>query len=194
MTLDRIVLCTRNPGKVTELRAFLNEEVEVLSLDDVGIVEELPEEGDTFRENALQKARHVAQKCGLPCLADDSGLEVVALNGAPGVRSARYAGWAGDQAANMDKLLVAMHGISDRRARFVAVIALVEGDAAHVFEGTVEGSITMELRGGAGFGYDPVFVPAGDTRTYAEMTTSDKQRTSHRAKAMEQVVAWLRSR
>lgn len=190
---DRIVLCTRNPGKVAELRALLNGRVDVLSLDDVGIHEELPEEGGTFHENAVQKARHAARICGLACLADDSGLEVHALHGAPGVHSARYAGPGRNDAANIDKLLAAMEDVSDRRARFVAVIALVQGGDERTFEGIVEGSITRERRGTAGFGYDPVFVPAGHVRTYAEMSMAEKERTSHRAKAMGKLVTWLHS-
>jgi len=189
--MDRIVLCTANPGKVAELRALLPGHVQLLSLADVGVEGELPETGDTLEANAIQKARHVYDRCGIPCVADDTGLEVDALGGAPGVYSARYAGEARDARANMALLLQELGDAQDRRARFRTVVALVDGSGARCFHGVAEGRIVPVPRGLAGFGYDPVFVPEGHARTFAEMSAQEKNTLSHRARAVRQLVDHL---
>lgn len=182
--IERLVLCTGNTGKVAELRALLGTTVEVLTLSDVGLPPDLPETGDTLHANALQKARYAYACCGLACLSDDTGLEVDALNGAPGVFSALYAGEAKDPVANMARLLQEMSDHTDRTARFRTVLALVTASEEHTFDGTVEGSITHAPRGSGGFGYDPIFQPIGHHRTFAEMDAATKNSMSHRARAM----------
>lgn len=190
----KLVLCTRNPGKVAELAALLPPTFHVIGPDEVGVVEELPETGDTLEANAEQKARWVHDRCGLPCIADDSGLEVDALGGAPGVHSAHYAGEARDAGANMRKLLRALEGHGDRTARFRTVIAFVEDGRAQLFHGVVKGRILSAPRGTAGFGYDPLFAPEGEERSFAEMTTGKKNRISHRARAMAALLEHVRTR
>ncbi len=190
----KLVLCTRNPGKVAELAALLPPTFHVIGPDEVGVVEELPETGDTLEANAEQKARWVHDRCGLPCIADDSGLEVDALGGAPGVHSAHYAGEARDPGANMRKLLRALEGHGDRTARFRTVIAFVEDGRAQLFHGVVKGRILSAPRGTAGFGYDPLFAPEGEERSFAEMTTEKKNRISHRARAMAALLEHVRTR
>jgi XTP/dITP diphosphohydrolase len=182
--MQRILLCTGNTGKVEELRALLHGHVELLSLLQVGLSGELPETGETLQANALQKARFAHQRTGIPCLADDTGLEVEALNGAPGVYSARYAGEARNAAANMAKLLTELADVAHRKARFRTVLALVDGDRELLFEGTVEGVITTTLLGEGGFGYDPVFRPEGHELTFAQMDRTTKNSISHRGRAL----------
>jgi XTP/dITP diphosphohydrolase len=191
--MDQVVLCTGNRGKVLELKALLPASTRLLSLADVGSPEDLPETGETLLANALQKARYVFARCGLPCVADDTGLEVDALNGAPGVLSARYAGGQRDAQANMMKLLEALGGSTDRNARFRTVLALVDATGETTFEGTVEGAITLAPRGSGGFGYDPVFLPSGSTITFAEMDKEAKNAISHRARAVEKLVRFIRA-
>lgn len=186
-----LVLCTGNEGKVKELQALLPEGIIVRSLQDLGIDADLPETGDTLHANALQKAHHVHERCGSPCLADDTGLEVDALSGAPGVRSARYAGEEKDPAANMARLLRELDGRSDRRARFRTVLALVDGVSEHTFEGVVDGRITTEPKGAGGFGYDPVFVPEDGVLTFAQMDKDAKNAISHRGRAMRKLLRHL---
>lgn len=153
--------------------------------------DDLPEEGETLEANALQKARFVHQRTGLPCLSDDSGLEVLALEGRPGIRSARYAGEEKDAVANMRLLLQEMEGAVDRRARFRTVLAWVTAEGEHLFEGSVEGLIISAPRGAHGFGYDPLFAPIGHEQTFAEMGLEEKQRLSHRGKALRQWLEFL---
>lgn len=191
---ERLVLCTGNLGKVNELRAMLPAGLEVLSLGQVGLPTDLPETGDTLQANALQKARSAHVRCGLPCLADDTGLEVDALNGAPGVYSARFAGPAKDAQENMRQLLHVLHGVTLRTARFRTVLAFVDHDGAHVFEGEVSGVITEAQRGGNGFGYDPVFIPEGSQLTFAEMDRHTKNANSHRARALQAFMAFWKNR
>lgn len=180
----RVVLATRNQGKVAELQRILDGlDVTLLSADDVDLPE-VEETGSTFADNALLKARISAQACGLPCVSDDSGLVVDALDGEPGVRSARFAGTHGDDAANLQLVLQRMQGVSDRRARFVCVAALVTPDGREwTAEGVMEGVLTDAPRGAGGFGYDPIFVPNGDTRTTAQMSPQEKDAISHRGEA-----------
>lgn len=180
----RLVLATHNRGKVAELRRILaGLHVEVLDADDIA-VPDVEETGATFEANALLKARASAAATGLPCVADDSGLVVDALGGEPGVRSARYAGTHGDDAANLALVLERMAGVSDRAARFIcaAALALPNGTERTTF-GTLEGSLTEAPRGTGGFGYDPAFLPTGETRTTAEMAPAEKDAISHRGKA-----------
>lgn len=190
----RYVLCTGNPGKVAELRAMLPASLELLSLKEAGLPADLPETGHTFAANALQKARFAFERTGLPCIADDSGLEVEALGGAPGVDTAYYAGPQKDDKANVAKLLHALQGAEDRRARFRTVIALVEAGGEHLFEGEVRGTITQEERGTNGFGYDPVFLPEMSDLTFAELDAVRKNAISHRGHAVWKLVRFLAGR
>lgn len=191
----KIVLATRNRKKLEELQRILNDiKVTLLSMQDFENLEEIKEDGISFEENALKKARYVAQKTGLPAVADDSGLEVDALQGRPGVKSARYAGEHATDEENIKKLLMELEVVpADRRtARFVCYIALVfpEGKE-YVFSGIINGIITEEPRGNYGFGYDPVFQPDGSDKTFAEMLPQEKDRISHRRKALEQLKNFL---
>lgn len=163
----------------------------VLSLADVGVGGDLPETGHTLKDNALEKARHVHASCGKLCLADDTGLEVDALDGAPGVYSARYAGPACDATANMRLLLDALENAADRTARFRTVLALVGADGEQLFEGVVTGRIARKPLGKGGFGYDPLFIPDGYTTTFAEMGAVEKNAIGHRGKALAHLLAAL---
>lgn len=192
--MPQLLLCTGNPGKVAELRAMLPPSMELISLRDAGLPTDLPETGQTFAANALQKARFAFERTGLTCIADDSGLEVEALNGAPGVYSARYAGAAKSDMANVAKLLRELDGATDRRARFRTVIALIDADGEHLFEGEVRGTITTEMRGANGFGYDPVFLPEMSELTFAELDAVRKNAISHRGHAVWKLVRFLAER
>ncbi len=188
----RVLLATRNPGKIVELRRILAEApgagpMEVLGLDDVPAFDQAPETGATFTENALAKAREAAVASGLPALADDSGLSVDALNGMPGVLSARWVGRHGDDEANLELLLGQLADVPDERrgAAFVCVAALVTPDGGEtVTRGEWRGSVIRERRGDGGFGYDPVFVPAGERRTSAQLLAAEKDALSHRGRAL----------
>ena len=186
---QKIVFATNNAHKLEEVSAMLGEAYEVLSLREIGCEADIPETAKTFAGNAMQKARYVKEHYGYDCFADDSGLEVDALDGAPGIYSARYSG--GGSEANMDKLLHNLTGKSDRGAQFRTVIALLIGEETQLFEGIVRGSIIEERRGEAGFGYDPIFVPDGYEQTFAQLGNEVKNRISHRAKAVEQLVRYL---
>lgn len=187
----KLLMATRNKGKVRELRQLLSGlDVELLSVDDAGDLPEVEEDGETFTANAIKKARTLAQASGLWALADDSGLEVDALGGAPGVHSARYAGEPCDFAANNRKLLKALEGVENRRARFRCVIALASPDGrVETVEGACEGEIAPALRGEGGFGYDPLFCPQGHAETFAEMPAERKHTLSHRGEALRKAVA-----
>ena len=193
---SKIVFATNNKNKLAEIREMLaGSGVEILSLGDIGCHDDIPETAATLEGNALQKARYIYDKYGLSCFADDTGLEVDALDGAPGVYSARYAGGEGhDSEANMAKLLAELDGKDDRRARFRTVVALIQaGDAddPKLFEGTVSGEIIKEKRGGEGFGYDPIFRPDGYDKTFAELGHEVKNKISHRAKAIEKLIQFI---
>ncbi len=193
MTTRRIVIATANPGKFRELRALLPPDFEAVTATELGILLP-PETGDTFAENALIKARAAAQASGLVALADDSGLEVDALGGRPGVHSAHYAGEAATDQDNIQRLLSELRGVpwEGRTARFRAVIALVAPDGREALaEGVVEGHIAEKPRGEFGFGYDPVFQPLGSEHTFAEMSSEEKNRWSHRAQAMQRALTIL---
>ena len=186
---QKIVFATNNAHKLEEVVAILGANYEVLSLREIGCDADIPETADTFAGNALQKAKYVKEHYGYDCFADDSGLEVDALDGAPGVYSARYSG--GGSEANMDKLLYNLTGKSNRDAQFRTVIALLIGEDTQLFEGVVRGSIIDGRRGEGGFGYDPIFVPEGYSLTFAELGGEVKNRISHRAKAVEQLAQYL---
>jgi len=186
-----IVFATNNKHKVREISDLLDKNFTLLSLADLNITEEIPEEAETLEENALFKARYVHEKTGLNVFADDTGLEVSALGGAPGVYSARYAGEGRSFDDNIEKLLREMQNATDRSARFRTVIALILNGTEYLFEGTVEGEIIRERRGYGGFGYDPVFLAAGYDRTFAEIPLGEKNRISHRAKAVRHLLEFL---
>lgn len=189
----RLVLATRNPGKVAELQARLGPlGVDLVSAADLD-APEVVEDADTLRGNAEKKARALVAHTGLPALADDTGLEVGALAGAPGVYSARFAGPDADDAANRRRLLADLGGVADRAARFRTVLAFVDGDGQmYAFDGVCEGVITEAEEGDGGFGYDALFRPAdGDGRTFAQMTTVEKNGISHRGRALDTFAAWL---
>ena len=193
---SKIVFATNNKNKLAEIREMLaGSGVEILSLGDIGCHDDIPETAATLEGNALQKARYIYDKYGLSCFADDTGLEVDALGGAPGVYSARYAGGEGhDSEANMAKLLAELDGKDDRRARFRTVVALIQAgdtDDPKLFEGTVSGEIIKEKRGGEGFGYDPIFRPDGYDKTFAELGHEVKNKISHRAKAIEKLIQFI---
>lgn len=189
---NEIVFATNNEHKLKEIREILENEIDVLSLTDIGSLDEIPEDNDTLEENALQKARYVNNKFGFNCLADDTGLEVAALNGAPGVYSARYAGESRSSEENIKKLLSELYGIEDRKARFRTVIALLCDGKEYIFEGIINGKITDKKVGTNGFGYDPVFIPEGYTKTFAELSSEEKNIISHRALAVKKLVDFLK--
>ena len=187
----KLVFATHNAHKVDEVRAILPASVELVGLAALGCHDEIPETGDTLRDNALQKVQYIHDRFGIDCFADDTGLEVEALDGAPGVYSARYAGEPADFAKNRAKLLAALTGISNRRAQFRTVVSLILNDKTYFFEGIVTGRIIAEERGVGGFGYDSVFVPDGYDKTFAELPAAVKNSISHRARAMEQLNNFL---
>ncbi|MBR1387826.1 MAG: non-canonical purine NTP diphosphatase [Alloprevotella sp.] len=190
--MKQLVFATHNAHKLDEIRHILGSRVEVRSLGELGCTEEIDETADTLEGNALQKARYVYEKYGCDCFADDSGLEVDALGGLPGVHTARYAPPAEDQSeANTQKLLRVLKDEENRSARFRTIIALIEGGEEHLFEGIVEGYITTEKRGNGGFGYDPVFVPKEETLTFAELGADYKNQISHRANAVKKLCQYL---
>ena len=189
-----LVFATNNKHKIREISDLLDNNFKILGLADVNITEDIPEDAETLAENALFKARFVHERTGLNVFADDTGLEVDALDGAPGVYSARYAGEGRSFDDNINKLLEQMADAEDRSARFRTVIALILDRSEYLFEGTVEGVITRERRGNGGFGYDPVFLADGYDRTFAEIPLSEKNRISHRARAMRKLLAFLKEK
>lgn len=190
--MREIVFATNNAHKMEEVATMLGGEYRLVTLRECGITEEIPENEPTIEGNALQKARYVHERTGGDCFADDTGLEVDALNGAPGVHSARYATDGHDFEANMRLLLRNMEGKTDRRARFRTVIALILDGEEYLFEGVVEGRITEQPAGDHGFGYDPVFVPEGETETFAEMSAERKNAISHRGRAVRKFADFMR--
>ena len=190
--MDKLVFATNNAHKLGELRKMLAGRFCVVSLADIGCHDDIPEDADTFEGNALAKAQWVLERYGLDCIADDSGLEVDALGGAPGIHSARYAGAGHDDAANNAKLLSELAGAADRSARFRTVIALVRKDHEQMFfHGTVEGTILNAPQGDAGFGYDPLFVPQGWSKSFAEASPDEKNAVSHRGRAVRELCKYL---
>ena len=192
--MTKIVFATNNIHKLSEIRAMMPKGIEVLSLSDINCHADIPETAETLEGNALQKARFIYDNYGYDCFADDTGLEVDALNGAPGVHTARYAGEQHDTEANTDKLLGEMKEKNDRHARFRTIIALIEKGEVHLFEGIVNGEIATERRGTDGFGYDPVFIPEDTGKTFAELGVSVKNEISHRARAVHKLINYLSER
>ena len=189
------IFATNNQHKVEELNSVIGSDIHILSLREAGIVIDIPEPWSTLQENAREKALTIYNLTNQACFSEDSGLEVASLGGEPGVHSARYAGKGADAAANMNKLLIALKGEQDRRARFRTVIALCEEGEVTYFEGCCDGIILEKTTGNSGFGYDPIFVPdGGDGRSFGEMTLSEKNYFSHRRKAVDKLIAHLTGR
>lgn len=190
--MKKLVFASNNAHKLAEIRSILAGRVEVVSLSDIDCHDDIPETADTLEGNALIKARHIWEHYGLYCFADDTGLEVEALDGAPGVYSARFAGEKATFEDNISLLLERLQGVpAPRRAAFRTVIALIDEYGTHLFEGSVAGEITEERLGGQGFGYDPVFLPAGQTKTFAQLTESEKNSMSHRGRAIQKLASYL---
>ncbi|HEX8014328.1 MAG TPA: non-canonical purine NTP diphosphatase [Flavobacterium sp.] len=189
----KLIFASNNLNKIKEIQSILNGSIQISSLKEIGCHEEIPETADTIEGNAILKANYVTEKYGYDCFADDTGLEVTALSGAPGVFSARYAGEQKDANDNMDKLLDALKEESDRTAKFKTVIALNLNGEQHLFTGIAKGEITLSKTGNHGFGYDPVFQPENYTETFAELASEIKNKISHRAKATEQLIDFLNS-
>jgi XTP/dITP diphosphohydrolase len=183
--MHQIVFATNNAHKMGEVSAILNSTLKLLSLKEIGCFDDIPETQDTIEGNAIQKAMFVWEKYGMDCIADDTGLEVEALNGAPGVYSARYAGEECIAENNIEKLLKELNGVENRKARFKTVSALILDGKVHLFEGIINGQILTEKRGTDGFGYDPIFMPEKCTESFAEMAAEQKNTISHRALAFQ---------
>jgi len=192
--VQQLVFATNNAHKLTEVADKIKGQLKLLSLDDLGCYDDIEEIGQTFADNASIKSHHIHNKYKLNCFGDDSGLEVDALNGDPGVHSARYNGIHGDHEANINKVLKKLGSSTHRTARFRTVISLIWDNEEYFFEGAVEGTIRHERSGSEGFGYDPIFQPDGYDVTFAEMSLEEKNAISHRAKAVEQLIAFLQSK
>jgi len=188
----KLVFASNNKNKILEIRHQLPPEIELLSLEDIGCDEDIPETADTIEGNAILKANYVSEHYGLDCFADDTGLEADALNGQPGVYSARYAGEQKSVEDNIDKLLAALDGKANRSARFKTVIALNLNGQQHLFTGIVNGEITLEKYGDKGFGYDPIFRPEGFSFTFAQLSLGEKAAVSHRGRAVQQLIDFLK--
>lgn len=192
--MKRLVFATNNAHKLEEVSAILGDKIELLSLKDIGCHTDIPETADTLEGNALLKSSYIFDNYHLNCFADDTGLEVEALDGAPGVYSARYAGGEGhDAQANMLKLLREMEGKENRKAQFRTAISLILDGKQYLFEGVIKGEIIKEKRGDSGFGYDPIFVPEGYSQTFAELGNDIKNKISHRALAVNKLCDFLRT-
>ena len=188
----KLVFASNNKNKIQEIQQLVPDTIQILSLEDIGCTEDIPETADTVEGNAILQANYVPEKYGYDCFADDTGLEVDALNGAPGVFSARYAGEQKDANDNMDKLLTNLKGNENRNARFKTVIALNIDNQQHLFTGIVEGTITQEKAGDKGFGYDPIFKPVGLNLTFAQLSLTEKAQHSHRGRAVTQLISFLK--
>ena len=190
--MEKLVFASNNAHKLEEIRAILGHRFEITSLEEIGCHDDIPETGSTIQENALQKARYVKEHFGLDCFADDTGLECEALNGEPGVHTARYASVQGhDNEANMRKLLQNLEKKENRKAQFHTSIALLYKGETHMFEGIVKGRIATEKHGDQGFGYDPIFIPDGYDMTFAQLGNDTKNNISHRARAVVQLCKFL---
>ncbi|WP_343618539.1 non-canonical purine NTP diphosphatase [Flavobacterium sp.] len=190
----KLVFASNNKNKIKEIQSILNGTIQLLSLEDIGCHEDIPETADTIEGNAILKANYVTERYGYDCFADDTGLEVRALNGQPGVYSARYAGEQKNADDNMNKLLEALKDQENRSAQFKTVIALNLNGEQHLFTGLVQGNITLDKTGNHGFGYDPIFQPEGYHETFAELSAEIKNKISHRAKATDQLIDFLNAR
>lgn len=187
----KLVVASGNSSKLTEIRQMVPQSFEIVSMKELGFTGDIPETADTFAGNALLKARFISNKFMVNSLADDSGLEVEALSGRPGVYSARFAGPGSSAQQNIDRLMAEMEGVTNRKARFVAVLALVLEGQEFLFEGFVNGTISQQQAGNSGFGYDPVFIPEGYSQTFAMLSPDLKNRLSHRRMAIDKLVAFL---
>ena len=187
----KIVFATNNPNKLSEIKALVPNNIEIVSLKEIGCFDELPETQNTLQGNALQKAQYVYDHYKISCFSDDTGLMVDALNGVPGVYSARYAGPACSSEDNMNKLLGTLKNQENRKARFATVIALILNGEKHFFEGEIAGKIATQKTGKDGFGYDPIFIPENETRSFAEMPKSEKGKMSHRGRAVKKLVTFF---
>jgi XTP/dITP diphosphohydrolase len=192
--MTTLIFATNNQHKIKEIRSVLNDGFNIITLQEAGIDIDIPEPYDTLRENALEKSSVIHTLTGKNCFSEDTGLEVEALNGEPGVKSARYAGEACDNEKNIEKLLMNLQDIPQRKARFKTVISLLLDDRQYFFEGTCEGQISSHPSGDHGFGYDAVFIPDGSNKTFAEMNMEEKNMFSHRKKATQQLIAFLNDR
>ena len=190
----KLVVASGNSSKLTEIRQMVPQSFEIVSMKELGFTGDIPETADTFAGNALLKARFISNKFLVNSLADDSGLEVEALSGRPGVYSARFAGPGSSAQQNIDRLMAEMEGVINRKARFVAVLALVLEGQEFLFEGFVNGTISQQQAGNSGFGYDPVFIPEGYSQTFAMLSPDLKNRLSHRRMAIDKLVAFLNQR
>lgn len=186
-----LVFATNNPYKLAEIKQIITNEIQILSLNDINCHDEVPETKDTLEGNALDKARFIYKKYNINCFADDTGLEIDALNGKPGVFSARYAGPNKSFADNMNKVLLEMDKITNRKACFRTVIALIINGNEHLFEGEICGSLLNKPRGKGGFGYDPIFLPENSTKSFAELTAEEKNNISHRKLAIDKLIAFF---
>ena len=189
----KLVFASHNQNKVNEIKSLLPKTIDVLSLTDIGFLDEIAETGLTLDENSQIKARTVFEKTGYFCFADDTGLEIEALNFEPGVYSARYAGDQKSDSDNIEKVLSKLQGMTNRNARFRTVITLLIGQNEYSFEGRVEGKIIKEKRGEFGFGYDPIFIPENESKTFAEMSMEEKNLFSHRARAFQKMIEFLKN-
>lgn len=188
----KIVFATNNANKVKEVQSLLPDHITILSLKDIGCTEDIPETQPTIEGNAIQKSQYVKEHYGYDCFADDTGLEVHALNGEPGVFSARYAGPQRNADDNMNKLLTELKDKQDRSAHFKTVISLILNGESHTFTGICEGEIITEKRGDKGFGYDPIFIASGFDKTFAEISLEEKNRVGHRGKAVQKLITFLK--
>ena len=189
----KLVFATHNSNKAKEIQSLLPDEFQILTLTEINCLNEIPETAETLEGNSLLKAQFVSDNFNLNCFADDTGLEIVALNGKPGVYSARYAGVEKNAEANMNLVLSELDNESNRKAQFRTVITLILNEKTVLFEGIVKGEICTEKRGTDGFGYDPIFIPEGQSKTFAEMTLTEKNQQSHRARAFEKMIEFLKS-
>jgi XTP/dITP diphosphohydrolase len=192
--MQQLVFATNNRHKLKEVAAKIKGQLVLLTLDDIGCTDEIEETGLTFKANASIKSHFIWERYGLDCFGDDSGLEIDALNGEPGIYSARYAGMHGNHKANNDKVLANLQGLTNRKAQFRTVISLMWQGEEYFFEGLVAGTIRQEISGTDGFGYDPIFQPDGYDITFAEMSMDEKNSISHRALAVEKLIAFLNER
>lgn len=191
--MKTLIFATNNPNKLLEVRSILKNAFNIISLQDAGIETDIPEPFETLKENALEKARVINEMTHKNCFAEDTGLEVFSLNGEPGVRSARYSGEGRSSEKNIEKLLGKLREKDNREAQFKTIICLIRNGERHFFEGTCKGIIIAAPKGNAGFGYDPVFIPEGSQKTFAEMQLDEKNKFSHRKKAMDKLTEYLKS-
>ena len=189
----KIVFATNNPNKLKEIQSLIPKEIEIISLKEIGCNEDIPETGETLEANAFQKAHYIKDNFNYDCFADDTGLEIDELNGEPGVYSARYAGPERNANANMNKVLNELKGKKNRKAKFRTAIALTLNNEKHLFEGEINGYISDVKQGNEGFGYDPIFIPENDIRSFAQMSMQEKGAISHRGRAVKKLVAYLKN-